>query len=287
MAREIQEIKREITDDFVTNGDIIDAYGLAPVEENKTFNDQFSHVSVESIWFYLHADKIWLLETLFDQYREEVNEIVRTQRNHTVGWYRQTALNFQFGRELREDIAEYDNTGLSPEDIAAERIITKAAVEVMEFAEKPTLQIKVAKSDTWLNSDELAAFTAYMNEKADAGVRTSIITGEPDRLWLSIIIRHDGLVFNNNGERLFGAGVTVPDAIVAHLNNLVFNGSFFPSLLEQELMRLPGVKVATVQVAQAAPAGGTLTQFIDKYKPFTGALKIDIDNDLLVEYEII
>jgi hypothetical protein len=281
MARTTQEIKKEITDDFIGNNVVVEAYGL---EDDKTFEQKFSRVSLESILFYIFAAKAWLLEMLFDKHREEVNEIIRTQRNHTVGWYRRTAMNFQFGRDLQPDISEYDNSDLSEEEIAAERIITKCAVEKVEFAEKPTLQIKVAKSDTHLNPVELAAFTAYMDEKTDAGVRTSIITGEPDRLWLSIIIRHDGLVITSPTPQRWEP---VDNAVKNHLNNLVFNGTFYPSLLEQELMRLQGVKVATVQVAQAAPFGGTLVQFIDKYKPFTGAIKIDVDNDLLVEYELI
>ncbi len=237
--------------------------------------------------FYLHAAKIWLLETLFETHREEINTVLLTKRPHTLGWYRQTALDFQYERELREDIAEYDNTALSEEEITEERIVTKCAVEKAEFAEKPTLTIKVAKADTWLNAAEKSAFENYMNEKADAGVRLNIITGTPDRLWLSLIVRHDGLVLNDRGERLSGGGNPIKETVKAHLNNLVFNGTFFPSLLEQELMRLPGVKIATVQASQASPAEGSLAVFLDKYQPVTGALNIDVETDLLVDYELI
>ncbi|MDR2964044.1 MAG: hypothetical protein LBU90_10500 [Bacteroidales bacterium] len=285
MARTISEIKKEITDDFVSNPAVVEAYGL---EQGKSFEEQFSKASLESILFYLHAAKIWLLETLFDTHREEINTILQSKRPHTVGWYRGAALEFQFGRELRADVAEYDNSELSEDEIAAERIVSKCAVEKAEFAEKPTLTIKVAKAATHLTDAEKTAFEKYMSEKADAGVRLNIISGAPDRLWLSIIIRHDGLVLNGSGERLYGGSEKpVEKAVKNHLNKLVFNGTFFPSLLEQELMRLPGVKIATVQASQACPAGGTLTQFVDKYQPLTGALDIDTENDLRVEYELI
>ena len=193
---------------------------------------------------------------------------------------------FQYGKELADDIAEYDNSELTDEEVEAQRIVTKCAI-VKADTVKPTLIVKVAKSDTWLDNNEKTAFAKYMNEKADAGITLNIVTGEPDRLWLSVLIRHDGLVLAGNGDRLVGSGNPVKEAAKKHLENLAFNGTFFPSLLEQDLMRLPGVKVATVQVAQAAPAGGTLAQFIDAYQPVTGALKINVDNDLIVSYESI
>ena len=281
MARTVREIKKEITDEFISNEIVIEKYGLEP---DKTFEQQFSRVSLESILFYLHAFRVWLLETLFDKHLEEANDIVRNKRSHTIGWYRNTAMAFQFGKELSDDIAEYDNSDLTDEEIEEQRIITKCAVVRAESV-KPTLIIKVAKNDTYLDANEKEAFSRYMDEKADAGVTLSIVTGEPDRLWLNILIRHDGLVVDNNGDRLVGNGNPVKEATEKHLKNLIFNGTFFPSLLEQDLMKLPGVKVATIRAAQAAPHGGTLAQFLDAYLPLTGALKIDIDNDLTVNYE--
>jgi hypothetical protein len=290
MARTVQEIKNEITGDYISNDTVIEKYGLA---ENDTFDQKFSRVSLESILFYIHAFRVWQLETLFDRHIEEATDIIANKRAHTIGWYRRTAMAFQYGSELSVDIAEYDNTGLTEEEVAAQRIITKCAVVAAESV-KPTLTVKVAKSppDTneggALNADEKAAFTRYMDEKADAGVSLNIVTGEPDRLWLNILIRHDGLVLNSTtGDRLVGGGNPVKDATTAHLKNLVFNGTFFPSLLEQDLMRIPGIKVATIQTAQAAPDGGTLAQFTDAYVPLTGALKINVEEDLITTYQLI
>ncbi len=283
MARSITEIKKQITDDYIANETIIEKYGL---DTSKTFEQQFSKVSLESIKFYVIACAHWLLEKLFDKHIEEANDIVRNKRTHTIGWYRNTALNFQYGKDLMEDITEYDNSELTDEEIEEQKIVTKCAV-VKADSVKPTLIVKVAKDNAPLNTEEKAAFSAYMDAKTDAGIVLDIVTGEPDRLWLSILIRHDGLVLNGNGEKLVGSGNPVKEVTEKHLKDLVFNGTFYPSLLEQELMREPGIKVATVQVAQAAPASQTLTQFIDAYQPFTGALKIDVDNDLIVFYEVI
>ena len=293
MARTIQEIKKEMTDDFIDNGIVIEKYDLAPREEEKSFEEQFSKVSLESLLFYIFANEAQTLETLFDTHRDAVSDMILTQRPHTIGWYRQTALNFQYERDLRSDLAEYDNTGLSDEEITKERIVTKCSVTKAEFIQKPTLIVKVAKADSCLDKKEEAAFKAYMEAKADAGVHLRIITGEPDRLWLSLIIRHDGLVVDDNGNCLLNSEENpVKEAIKKHLNNLVFNGTFYPSLLEQELMQLPGIKIATVWVSKAAPYSTQklpqqeLPQFVDKYQPMTGALKIDLEEDLHVEYEL-
>jgi hypothetical protein len=287
MARTIAEIKKEITDDFIDNDIVIEKYGLDPREKEQTFEQQFSRVSLESIIFYLHAFRVWLLETLFDKHIEEVDDMIRNKRSHTVGWYRQTAMAFQYGEELSDDVAEYDNSNLTSEQIEEMRIITKCAVLKAESV-KPTLIIKVAKSGECLDAKEKEAFTKYMENKADAGVTLRIVTGEPDILELSISIRHDGLVLDQDGRLLIDkVKKPIEEATERHLKNLVFNGTFFPSLLEQDLMKLPGVKVATVLMAQARPVGGTLTQFTDAYIPVTGTLNINVKKDLGVSYETI
>ena len=52
MARTIREIKDEITSTFISQEPIRTAYGLDPT---KSFDKQFSPVSVESVMFYVVA----------------------------------------------------------------------------------------------------------------------------------------------------------------------------------------------------------------------------------------
>jgi len=280
MAR-IDEIKREITDSFISNPEVIEAYGLVP---GKTFDEQFSRVSLENIFFYIVAFRVLLIEELFKYNLELIDEKIRNQRPHTLGWYRQMALNFQFGKEFRDDITEYDNTGMTDDEIEAQRIIRKCSVTKADTV-KPTLIMKVHKADGKLNADEKTAFIAYMDAVADAGVHVSIISENADRLVLYLTIRYDAMVLDENGVSFLNGVSPVPDAIVEHLANLQFNGTFFPSMLQQDLMRQTGVRLATIRRAMAGVHGSEPTEIFDQYMPYSGAIKINTDIDLHIRYE--
>ena len=268
----IDEIKRDITDAFTANSDVIKAYGL---DRNKTFAEQFSSASLESILFYNDAYRALLIEKLIEHNLELMDEKIRTQRAHTLGWYRQTALNFQYGGHFFDDITEYDNTGLTDEQIAAQRIVTKCSVSVDTGINRPTITVKVHKADGKLNDSEMSAFENYIGAKADAGVTVNVVSQDADVLQLWITIRTDSTPLNREA---------LPEAVRAHLRSLPFNGAFFPSLLQQALMQHPGVRVATVTTARAGAGVAILQQIQDSYLPVSGAIVIN-DNDLHIIYE--
>ena len=271
MARTVNEIFRE----------------MVTAKEAEPALAQLNSNSATALWrllFFVIASAHWLVESLFDLHSSEVDERIRAQRPHTLGWYRQTALDFQFGQEFMPDITEYDNTGLTPDEIDEQRIVRKCSVTPAE-SDMPTLIVKAAKADGKLTADELIAFTSYMAAKADAGVNIDTISKDADRLVLFMTIRYDAMVMDGNGNRLIDGRRLVEDTTTEYLANLPFNGVFFPSKLEQELMAQPGIRVATIRVAQAAMAGQTPTDIGDEYRPYSGALMIDIANDLHTTYE--
>jgi len=243
-----------------------------------------SSVAVWRLFFYVIAVSLWLQETLFEKHVEIVDEKIRNQRPHTLGWYRQQALNFQFGKEFRDDITEYDNSGMTADEIEAQRIIRKCSVTKAQTV-KPTLIMKVHKADGKLETDEKTAFIAYMDAIADAGVHVSVISENADRLVLYLTIRYDAMVMDEHGVRFLDSVSPVPDTIVAHLANLPFNGEFFPTMLEQELMRQTGIRLASVRLAKAGVYGAEPTELVDAYTPYSGAIIIDTETDLHVRYE--
>ena len=69
MARTIAEIKRTMTDAFMANATLREAYGLA---EGDTFEGSFSAVSLENILFFIVAACCHVMEALFDRHRLDV-----------------------------------------------------------------------------------------------------------------------------------------------------------------------------------------------------------------------
>lgn len=281
MARTIAEIKKDITDRFTAHPSIISLYSL---DTTKTFEQQFTVVSIESILFYIVAVSIWTLEVLFDTLRVEINSTIDNLKPHTARWYANVAKQFQLGQNLMPDSDRYDNTGLTSEQIAASRIIAHSAVVNVQ----KRLVIKVAKDEgddlAPLTTIELNAFKDYMFRVKDAGVQTEIISKEADKLTLELKIYFNPLVLNSTGGRLDAASDTpVADAVRTFLKNLPFNGLFVQAFLVDALQRVDGVVIPVIERAkykyndQEGDIGAI-------YQPYAGYMRIS-DADLVIRYE--
>ncbi len=280
MARTRNEIYNDITAWFVSTAVIKAVYGL---EDNKTFAEQFSAVSIEAVIFSTVATAIWALEKLFDLHKQEVNEIIATMKPHTIRWYAAKFKLFQYGDDLIADSDEYDNEGKTNEQIAASRIIAYSAVAEIENR----LVGKVAK-DTGdlapLDAEELSAFKEYVARIKDAGVQVEIITENADNLRQTIDIYYNPLILNARGERLDGSSLTpVVDAIRAYLKNLPFNGELVLAFLADALQKIDGVVIPHI-VSSAYQYGGLdWTPFAVKVLPHSGYLRIT-DENLTINY---
>lgn len=273
MARTIEEIKKEMTDAFLADETLRLQYGFNP---SKSFNEQFSKASLESIIFYIIACSIWVLEKLFDKHQEEVSETI-AKRAHTLTWYRNKALDFQMGGKLREDILEYDNSELTEDQVEKQKIVTKCSCESLKLV-FPTIQVKAVTENGAMTASQFEAFKAYMNEIADAGVKMRYVSKDPDKLGLTMTIMYDPLLMDSEGT-LYNEGVK--DAVAGYINDylarLEYNGAFYPNLLESYLMACVGVKVANIDKAYYKEADESQAQPIDglKHIPSSGAFVFD------------
>lgn len=243
MARDQKEIKLQITDEWINNETIQEKYTLVP---GQTFEQQFSKVSLENILFSVIAFAIWYFEKLIDQNQTEINEQIANSRPHTLKWYREKALAFMFGYELNEsDI--YDTTGLTDEQIAAAKIIAKAAPVKMQGS----LRLKVVKRTgdelAPLSPAELNAFESYMNSVTDAGTYVIPTTNVADDLKLTLDIYYNDQILAGDGSRLDGTASTpVLDAIKDYLKSLRFNGAFIGTKLQDEIQTVQGVNMVNI-----------------------------------------
>jgi len=243
MARELKEIKLQITDQWISNETIIEKYELDPV---KTFEEQFSKVSIENILFNVIAFVIWFFEKLLDQNQSEINEQIANSRIHTRNWYREKALAFRFGYSLTETDV-YDDTGLTDEQIANSKIIANAAPVKMQGYLRMKVVKMVGSELAPLSIAELNAFTSYMNNVTDAGTYVISTSDEADDLKLTLDIYYNPEILAGDGSRLDGTGSTpVLDAIKDYLKSLRFNGAFVETNLQDELQTVPGVKMVKI-----------------------------------------
>lgn len=267
--RTIAEIKNEMTELFVLDGTIRELYGLDPA---KTFDEQFSRTSIESIIFYIIAVCAWTLETLFIRHKQEIKEMIDQLKPHTARWYAQKARAFQYGVDLKQDTDEYDNTGKTDEDVEKERIVKYAAV-----VEKAGVVYVKAATETdgerqALSELQKEALTNYFKQVKDAGVKLEIVSQPAELFNVKIDIYYDPQIFDNTLSRLDSTGRTVHAAIKNHVQNLPFNGEYRNSALITALLQVEGVVI--VELYQSTANGAPIPA---KITPASGYFKVDAD----------
>jgi len=262
----VSEFKRVMTDYYIGDENIKEAYGL---DKNRTFEEQFSAVSLENIIFFDVATAMFVMQELFERFKIDVTEILNAQLPGTVNWYAYKAKLFQYGKELVPELVPetdyYNNTGKTAEQIAGMRIVKYAAA--VEAKDKSILYLKIATDNgdderKPLSPEQLIAFKKYLNEVQYAGVRISVINDPADEMKLQIDIYYDPLVLDETGSRLDGTADTpVQDIIRNYLKNLPFNGTYTNQGLVDTLQAINGVRIA--ELKSAASRYGAYTEFTE------------------------
>ncbi len=300
MARSIQEIKAGIAEAFVSQDAIRAAYGLDPA---KSFDKQFSPVSVESVMFHVVASCIWLFEKLFDLHRSEVEAHIEAMRPHTLRWYVSKALAYMHDKDLiMEDgvvVADhYDTSGMTAEEIDRKRIV-KYAVATEDNTQ---VILKVAKrgnngQPAQLKPAELAGLKHYLSQVKDAGVSVRVLNEPADTMRLELLVLYDPSVLRaeylseadkdeefrritlSRADDSNGADI-VAEAVGNVISRLPFNGEYRNSDLLAALQAVDGVRVADIISVRASPGGSesSYTPVVGYRRPYSGYYALDLDH---------
>lgn len=238
------------------------------------------------LWAYIVAFVVWTLDTLFDLHRASVDADLANQKAHTLTWYRNLALKFQYGQALIPDSDQYANTGLTPDQVAAQIIIAQSAVvENTDGSLRMKVVQLVAGDYAQLTDDQKTAFDAFVGDTKDAGVRITIDSLPPDDLKLKLDIFYDPLVLNAAGQRIDGNSDTpVIDAVNTYLKqNIIFNGEFAKTRLEDAIQLVDGVKLVGILSAQARYGALPYSEIDEKYIPDGGYLRVT-DGGFTINY---
>lgn len=273
MARTIEQIQNEI---------------LKAKEAEASLNglNSTSKVAIWRLWVYITAFVIWTLEKIFDEHKKEVSEALSELKPHTARWYRNKALAFQYGFNLRSETDLFDNTGKSKEEIENSKIIKYSAVTEVEIESR--LIVKIATESVAptgnlspLTQEQKAAFDVYINEIKDAGVRITTINYLPDILKLQMKIYRDPLVLDENGQSILTGEKPVEKAIKEYFKKLPFNGELVLAHLVDALQQVEGVKIPHIILAESKwiDAGtngyGNFQPIEVKTIPISGYFKIE------------
>lgn len=276
MARDLYDIKKEITSGWMNDKDVADAYGFVPGETE--FSEVFSRLSVENLLFYTVAAAIWVLEKMWDVFSAEIDTVIENDVPHRPRWYRDMALRFMLNCQLVEGEDYYDTSSLSAAEIDAAKIVKYAAVT--EDADQSLLTIKVAGKSTdnghysQISSDHISKIKIYMNEVKDVGVKLNIISPAPETFNCHINILYDPLLSADSVK------IACRAAVESYILNLPYNGEYTNMALCGYLQQVEGIKVVDVIEASIGASEGSESNIIAmRYIPLAGYMqlgKIDI-----------
>lgn len=238
MARTIRQIKGAMTQQFMEDSTIIERYGFAA---GSTFEDTFSAVSLESIWFSIVAAAIYVLETLYDAFREDVDAKIAEAVVASIPWYHKISLEFQYGDQLVFD--EKTQGFVYPVIDTSKQIVKFAACRDLGGM----VYVLASKADgsgkpTALSSAELSAFSSYLHERKPAGVLMQVASFAPDQVRVSMTVQYNPQVLNPDGQLIAQPGVyPVEDAINNYLNGIVYGGALNKTKLVDAVQAAEGV----------------------------------------------
>lgn len=229
--RTIQEIKKAMTDEIMSNEGLVKAMGLDPEME---WESQVSSVGIINLLLYIVAVAQYATEWMFEQFKADVERRIDAALPGTISWYWNKVMNFQYGTDLNQ----YGNYDL----IDPSRMIISHC-SVLEVYNG--IMVKVNKGDDFdvLDEKEKNALAAYLNRIKFAGTAVSVYSYQPDDLNLEIKIWRNPLVLNDDGSAVSGDGRNlIEEAVKKYLDGIVYGGRFNKTKLIDAIQSVEGVE---------------------------------------------
>lgn len=273
MARSIKEIKKSMTDAFMADRTIRQTYGLSGTAG---FDDTFSAVSIENILFYIVASAIYVLETIFDRFRSDVDDRLSTSILATIPWYHKICLEFQYGDELVYD----ESTGqFRYAQVDESKQVVKYAA-VRDSGGGVTILVSGEDSNgnpEALSDDVLKVFRQYLSKRKPAGIMVDAYSFNPDKIQINITVQYDAMLLNSDGSVIASPSVfPVEDAINGYLKNIVYGGTFNKTKLIDAVQAATGVVDVVINTISVISGTGTVTVITgNNYTSSTGAFRAE------------
>lgn len=237
MTRTISDIKRSMTDQFMAEPVIREKYGLSV---NDSFDEKFSKVSLENIYFFIVAAAIFALEAIFEQFRADVDNRIAEAVLASIPWYHKVCMDFQYGDELAYD--EKTKTFGYAEVNESKKLIKYAAVRENASG----INILVSGDENGvpkaLSDDVLTVFKTYLNKRKPAGVLFQVYSYNPDLIQLYLTVQYDPMLLNADGSIIGDtAKFPVESAVKEYLSGIVYGGTFNKTKLVDAIQGATGV----------------------------------------------
>lgn len=250
----IIELKKQITDKFMATPELVAAYGL---DATKSFDQQFSKVSFESMLFYVVAFCHYLIYNVIEVFKIEQQAAMDAAVVANNRWYHALLLKYRAGQELvfNANTYKWDYS----EAVIASTSPTLGYVAVpdadsLDVQNRTIVKIKVSKTDKSpltinqyvitpetditapaLVDGEILGCWRYIQKTKPAGVRIHLISAPADILQFNdgtlnnkgITIFYNPMLMKSSGELIATPGTyPVEIAINAYIDSIIYGGKF-------------------------------------------------------------
>lgn len=245
MARTIAQIQAQI---IATKQAQPELAGLTSTSKRAIWN----------LWTFVIATCIGIFEQLLDSFLTNVETQVNASAGASILWLQAKMFQFQYDANIPQVVQLINTVPQYPVVDVTKQIITACSV-TSSLSNQVT--IKVAKSNPYvaLVSAELTAAQSYINTIGAAGISYTVISLNPDKLYVQASIYYQGqysTVIQQN----------VIDAINSFLQNLSitnFNGSMKISDLEGVIRNVAGVNDVILNNVKGRDDASTFANGVD------------------------
>lgn len=278
MARTIEEIKKSMTDQFLSDETLRQAYGITG---DVTWESTFSKVSVENMLMYVVAFVAHTLEVMMDAFRKDVDTQIAQNIVPTVRWYHTQAVAFQYGDQLvyNEEYGHFEY----PEVNEDKKLVKYCAVK----DRGGSIQVLVSGDSNGvpmvLSNDVLSAFKNYMNQVKVAGVILDVKSLAADGIRIQAEVQIDPQIITTDGVRISDGTKAVEAAINAYLANIVYGGTFNKTKLVDAIQKVEGVVDVILGKVEVKPSGSNFyTEMTsNNYSAVSGCFRSDKLNETI------
>ena len=281
MGRSISDIFNESLTEKETFASLDD---LVPNPDSaQTFLSDLTSSSKVAIWrllLWVQAVAIFIHEGFFDVFKSDVETRALEIIPATTRFYVLESLKFQLGDEL----VFIDGT-FKFEDSTSAAALEKQIVKQASARDiNEVVTIKIAQDDgsgglEKLSAPNKIAFDGYIEKIKIAGIKTIIISDDPDILKLAYTIEFDPLVMKSDGTLIEDGSSPVQLAINGYIEGLPFDSTFKVMELTDSIQLARGVVNAVADVVEAKFAALSFTDILavptEIYLPNAGYLITD------------
>lgn len=275
MAKTLSDFKKEIASAFVENPEVKQLYGIN--EDKPKFETYFPAVSVEGVLVYMWAFVSWVIASLFNQHREDVDNTIISLKPHTLRWYVSKVKAYQEKTDGTPDNLPTNEYGQIDSDTYSEIIPKRQIVKYATAQEKNgQISIKVAgqKDGKPCKLDSIANIKYYMSQIKDAGVPVQVYSYDADQIRIAFDIHINPLKIT--AEEVKGKVIKAVESVV---DNLSFNGDCKRIDILNSVKNIDGIEVVYISSFQVNAANDSKWKIVDGYcTPESGYFQVDENN---------